>query len=287
MSTEFQTYLKKEGVRHDLTVPKTPEQNGVAERMNRTLVEGFRAMLADARLPHCFWAEAFSTAVYLRNRSPAMAVKGMTPFEAWTGEKPNVGHLRVFRCVAYAHVAKDDRKKLDVKSRKCILLGYGTETKGYRLYDLRHAKVLYSRDVIFNESSRGIEEPNEEEKKNETPYAGFGRFQDQEPDEQPVADELTEPVLSRPERDRRPPDYYGEWAPVKSTESDEPKTAKEALSGPDKAKWMTAMEKEMESLHTHDVWDLVELPRDRKAVGSKWVYKLKEARKGFSLLYCL
>ena len=129
MSTEFQTYVRKEGVRDELTVPKTPEQNGVAERMNRTLVEGVRAMLANARLPHRFWAEALSTPVYLRNRSPAMAVKGMTPFEAWTGEKPNVEHLRLFGCAAYAHVAKDDRKKLDVKSRKCILLGYGTETK--------------------------------------------------------------------------------------------------------------------------------------------------------------
>ena len=94
-------------------------------------------------------------------------------------------HLRVFGCAAYAHVAKDDRKKLDVKSRKFILLGYGTETKGYRLYDLKHAKVLYSRDAIFNESSRGIEEPNEEEEKNETPCTEFGRLPDQEPDEQP------------------------------------------------------------------------------------------------------
>ena len=67
VSAEFQSYLKKEGVCHELTVPKTPEQNGVAERMNRTLVESVRAMLADARLPHRFWAEALSTAVYLRN----------------------------------------------------------------------------------------------------------------------------------------------------------------------------------------------------------------------------
>ena len=96
VSAEFQNYLKKEGVCHELTVPKTPEQNGVAERMNRTLVESVRAMLADARLPHRFWAEALSTAVYLRNRSPTKAVKGMTPFEAWTGEKPNAEHLRVF-----------------------------------------------------------------------------------------------------------------------------------------------------------------------------------------------
>ena len=107
-----------------------------------------------------------------------MAVKGMTQFEAWTGEKPTVEHLRVFGCEK-AHVAKSDRRELDVKSSKCILLRYSNETKGYRLYYLRHAKVLYSRDVIFNESNRGIEEPNEEDKKNETPYAEFGRLPDQ------------------------------------------------------------------------------------------------------------
>lgn len=275
VSAEFQSYLKKEGVRHELTVPKTPEQNGVAERMNRTLVESVRAMLADARLPHRFWAEALSTAVYLRNRSPTKAVKGMTPFEAWTGEKPNVEHLRVFGCAAYAHVAKDERKKLDRKSRKCVLLGYGTETKGYRLYDLERAKVFYSRDVVFNESRCGIEVPSEEEKKNETPYVEFDSLPDQNPDDQPVANETTEPVLSRPERERRPPDYYGEWATITSTDLNEPKTVKEALASPDKAKWMTAMDRELESLRINDVWDLVELPKDRKAVGSKWVFKLK------------
>ena len=88
-------------------------------------------MLADSSLPHCFWAEALSTAVYLQNRSPTTAVEGKTPFEAWTGQKPNVGHLRVFRCAVYAHVAKDERQKLDAKSRKCVLLSYGTERKGY------------------------------------------------------------------------------------------------------------------------------------------------------------
>jgi len=80
-------------------------------------------------------------------------------------------------------------------------------------------------------------------------------------------------VLSRPERERRPPDYYGEWVAVTSTKSDEQKTVKEALTDSEKAKWMTEIERE--SFHTHDVWDFVELPRDRKAVGSKWVHKLK------------
>lgn len=199
-----------------------------------------------------------------------------TPFEAWIGEKPNVKHLGVFGCAAYAHVAKDERKKLDVKSRKCVLLGYGTETKGYRLYDPKRAKVFYSRDVLFNESSRGIEkEPSEEEKKNKSRYVEFESLPDQEPDEQPVVDEIPAPILPRPERERRPPDYYGEWATVSSTDSNEPKMVKEALASRDKAKWMTAMEREMESLRTNDVWDLVELPRHQKAVGSKWVFKLK------------
>ena len=87
-------------------------------------------------------------------------------------------------------------------------------------------------------------------------------------------------MLSRPEWDRRPPDYYGIWAAVTSTGSHEPKTVKEALAGSDKAKWITVMEREMESLCTYDIGDLVELSRDREAVWSKWVYKLKKNTDG-------
>ena len=89
-SDEFEQFCKGEGVHHELMVPKTPEQNGVAERINHTLVKAVRSMLADSKLPKRFWAKALSTAVYTRNRSPTKAVNGMTPFEAWTGEKPNV-----------------------------------------------------------------------------------------------------------------------------------------------------------------------------------------------------
>ena len=134
-SNEFEVYLRAEGVRHELIIPKNPQQNGVAEHMNRTLVETVRSMLCHANLPHNFWAEALSTATYLRNRSPTKAETEMTPYEAWTGEKPRVDHLRIFGCQAFVHIPKDERKKLDSKSRKCILMGYGTTTKGYRLYD--------------------------------------------------------------------------------------------------------------------------------------------------------
>ena len=81
-SAEFAAYLTKEGVRHELTIPHTPQQNGVAERLNRILIESVRTMLADSKLPHEFWAEALSTAVYLRNRSPTKALQKVTPCEA-------------------------------------------------------------------------------------------------------------------------------------------------------------------------------------------------------------
>ena len=147
----FEQYLVEHGIKHEYTVPKTPEQNGVAERMNRTIVEMARSMLCEAKLPKRFWGEAVSTAVYLRNRSPTVAVKGMTPYQCWSGEKPEVGHLRVFGCVAYAHIPKDERAKFSSKARKCVFLGYGGSVKAYRLYDMDRGKVIHSRDVIFNE----------------------------------------------------------------------------------------------------------------------------------------
>ena len=85
-SSEFEAYLKTEGVRHELIILKTPEQNGTAERMNRTLVEAARSMLSGSHLPPKFWTEALSTAVYVRNRSPTKVLSQMTPQEAWTGE---------------------------------------------------------------------------------------------------------------------------------------------------------------------------------------------------------
>ena len=98
--TESEDFLESAGIRLEQTVSKTSEQNGIAERMNRNLVESVRSMLADAHLPHEFCAEAMSTAVYHRNRSPMKAISGKTPYEAWMAKKPSVSHLRVFGCKA-------------------------------------------------------------------------------------------------------------------------------------------------------------------------------------------
>ena len=123
-----------------------------------------RSILVDTKLPHRFWAEALSTAAYLVNRSPTKAVGDKTPFEAWYGKKPSVEHLKVFGCAAYSNVAKDERKELDPKAKKCIFLGYAAQRKGYRLYDSEKSSVIFSHDVVFNESSTGIETEQEEKR---------------------------------------------------------------------------------------------------------------------------
>ena len=273
-STEFEQSLKSEGVRHELTVPKTPEQNGVAERMNRTLVETVQSMLADSQLAQKFWAEALSTAMYLRNRSPTRAVEGKTLFEAWTGQKPDVKNFHIFGCVAYAHIPKDERHKLDSKAKKCIFLGYGTNTKGYRLYDPRCNKVIHSRDVVFDELSHGVtgDEPNVEDKRL---TVELDHIPDEDENDESATAETTQPVTRQSQRVKRSPDLYGEWATVSMNEWNDPTSVTEVLASPDKIKWLNAMQQEIQPLNSNDVWDLVELPKDRKAVGSKWVFKLK------------
>ena len=109
-------YIKNDGVRHEFTVPKTPQQNGVAKKMNRTLVETVHSMLSDENLPKKFWPEAFSTAVYLHNRSPTKAVQGETSFEAWTNERPDVSHLKVLVVCAILILLRMRGRSLILKS---------------------------------------------------------------------------------------------------------------------------------------------------------------------------
>lgn len=150
-STEFIKFCATNGIHRQLTAAYTPQQNGVAERKNRTIMNMVRSLLNSRRVPKKFWPEAVNYAVHILNRSPTLAVRNKTPEEAWSGTKPSVAHFRVFGCLSYAHVPDCKRTKLDNKSLKCVLLGISEESKAYRLYDPLSQKVLISRDVIFNE----------------------------------------------------------------------------------------------------------------------------------------
>lgn len=152
-SQDFESFLTDHGIKHETTVPDTPEQNGVAERANRSLVEMMRCMLHSSGLGKGFWQLGLQAAVYIKNLTPTRSLGGMTPWEAWHGTKPDVSHLRVFGSKAYAHVPKDNRRKLDSKTQECVLVGYSEDSKGYLLWDSAARKVIVRRDVLFDEPS--------------------------------------------------------------------------------------------------------------------------------------
>jgi hypothetical protein len=153
MSTAFSDWLRERGIQRERTVPYTPSQNGVVERMNRTVMEAARAVLTAAQLPNSFWMLAALAAVYTGNRCPTTTLDKMTPFEAWRGKKPHIGHIRIFGCLAYAHIRKGARTKLDVKSQPCTFVGYSSDSHAYRLWN--GSKVIESKDVHFVEELRG------------------------------------------------------------------------------------------------------------------------------------
>ena len=137
VSKDFQAYLASKGIEHQLTVPHSPQQNGVAEWLNRTLMQSARSMLSHSNMPNKFWAEAVATAAYLRNRTTTSAnEEQLTPFEKRYGHKSNISHLKVFGCAAYSLVPSTERRKLDKKARRMCFIGYSKNPKGYRLIDL-------------------------------------------------------------------------------------------------------------------------------------------------------
>ena len=128
------TYFESKGIQHEKTNTYTPQENGLTERMNQTIVEMTHSLLKDANLPNSCWSFAVNYAIHIINRSPTRTLESsLTPFEAYTGNKPSVAYLRIFGCKAYAHVPQEKCQKLDSKTIECTYLGYSEHKKAYTL----------------------------------------------------------------------------------------------------------------------------------------------------------
>jgi hypothetical protein len=151
-NSEFNYLCADHGIARQKTVPGTPPQNGVAERMNRTILEHVRCMLSNAGLwdKHGLWAKAANAACYLINRSPNSGIDFKIPEEVWTSKPVDYSNLRIFGYPAYAHV---NNGKLVPRAQKCTFIGYGSGVKGYYLLCANFKKVIVSHDVTFDEST--------------------------------------------------------------------------------------------------------------------------------------
>lgn len=276
LSNDFTAFCDEHGIRRELTAPYTPEQNGVAERKNRTVVEMARSLLKAKNLPNQFWGEAAATAVYLLNISPTKAVLNQTPYEAWMGRKPRVSHLKFFGCVAYALVPF--HSKLDEKSEKCIFIGYSPQSKAYRLYNPISGKVIVSRNVVFNEEAcwewnkeaKGavVHVPLEfDDAQVATPVPA--NFDSSSSSDRSSSGSSRSSSETPPRKFRSLRDIYAcSFALLVS----DPACFEEAeLQG----EWQKAMAEEMKSIEKNSTWELVEAPEGKNIIGLKWVFRTK------------
>ncbi|XP_066139155.1 uncharacterized protein [Euwallacea fornicatus] len=153
VNNALREYLKGKGIKIQYTAGYSPEQNRVAERKNRSLVEMARCMLIDADLPNKFWGEAIVTANYLQNRLPTKS-KQKTPFELWHKIESDVSNLQIFGSKVYVHIPKELIKdKFDKKAETMMFVGYSEKSKAYRLLNVYTERIKISRSVVFPDRS--------------------------------------------------------------------------------------------------------------------------------------
>ena len=287
LSRKFSDFMEENGIEHQRTVPHTPQQNGISERFNRTLLEMGRTMLIHSGLPLHYWQDALSTAAHTLNRLPTKALNnGLTPHEAITGCAATNEHLRPFGCLVTAHIPDARRRKLDAKAREGIMIGYPTNQKGYRIMDRETKENFTSRDVKFFENifpARGDAQGREND----------NHSSEQDTDEDELPDYLselttgTQPQRSETAEESRPTSrasmrtnrgvpplrYMDEQAHAATTT--EPTKYQSAVTGPDAEHWKRAMDEEMRSLKENNTWEVSELPKGQRAIGGKWCYRIK------------
>jgi transposase InsO family protein len=161
-NNKMDSYMTESGIKREFTTVYTPQQNGGAERLNRTLIEKTRCLLKDAHMPEEFWGEAILTANFIRNHTQTKICGDFVPMELWSGRKPSVKYFRIFGCLAYATLPRPNWKgKFSPRALKGVFVGYDEGRKAYRIWSEEQQKILHSRDVRFVEQENGFMSHNE------------------------------------------------------------------------------------------------------------------------------
>ncbi|GKC01708.1 retrovirus-related pol polyprotein from transposon TNT 1-94, partial [Tanacetum coccineum] len=157
LNKTLNAFFKEEGIEYQTSTPQTPEQNDVVERQNHTLIEAARMMLSASKLPLFFWAEAIATACYTQNRSIIIPTHEKTTYHIINDRKPSIRHLHIFGCTCYLTRDGENLDKMKEKGDPCVLVGYSTQSKGYRVYNKRTRLIVESIHLRFNEFKEMIE----------------------------------------------------------------------------------------------------------------------------------
>jgi hypothetical protein len=178
MSRDFKEFCDEHGIKREYTIPRTPQQNGVVERQNRTVQEMARSMMNEKNIGQTYWVEEIHTTVHVLNKAQLRPQSNKTPYELWFGRLASIKHFRVFGSKCYIKNNDENLNKYDDRADERIFLGYPTNNEGYRCYNKRLHKMVDSIDVKIDE---GI--PAREVYGNETSIEDTTKAEDEQVEE--------------------------------------------------------------------------------------------------------
>jgi len=293
MSNEFQEYLQQKGILSQRSCPYTPQQNGMAARKNRHLLDITRSLLLQAYVPSRFWVEALSTAVFLINRLPSMVIDFDSPFFRLFKTQPDYSNLHTIGCVCFVHLPPFERHKLGAQSVQCAFMGYSNSHKGFVCYDVSNHRFRVSRNVMFFDNQcmfhfippsindivilpnfsimpQSIERYKPgityvRQRKKQVPIAP----PDTDPPPNPEPVEPRRSGLTSRTSDRFSPDRYDSKHTSLTASLSSifiPTCYSQAVKD---VCWIKAMNEELRALQENFTWDIVSCPPDIKPIGCK------------------
>ena len=282
----FENFCNENGIQHTFSSPRTPQQNGVVERKNRSLEELARTMLNETNLPKYFWADAVSTACYVMNRVLIRPILKQTPYEIYKGRKPNISHFHVFGCKCFVlNNGKDNLGKFDAKADEGIFLGYSTSSKAFRIYNKRRMTIEESVHVTFDETNPKSVVENVDDVA-EMLGKSLQEDKDKGKEDNVQAPHQDLPMEWRVSKNHPLENIIGDISKGVTTRNSltqacnhmafvsqiEPNDINEAIID---EHWTLAMQEELNQFERNSVWELVPKPKDNLVIGTKWVFRNK------------
>ena len=307
----FPEFCDHNGITHEFSIARVPQQNGVVERKNRTLQEAARTMLSECNLPKYFWAEAINTACYTMNRVLLRPILNKTSYELMFDKKPVVGYFKVFGCKCFILNIKEHLGKFDKKSDEGIFLGYCENKRGFRVYNRRTLIIEEAIHITFDESNgdismscgedddTGVQEglkklaindhdsasPETDSKDNDAQISPAEEVNNRDtttPNDLPRAWKFAhnhprELIIGDPSEKVRTRSSRHLIDNLAFVSHIEPKNVVDALND---EHWILAMEEELIQFERNKVWTLVARPQGHPIIGTKWVFRNKMNDKG-------
>nr|GEY58193.1 retrovirus-related Pol polyprotein from transposon TNT 1-94 [Tanacetum cinerariifolium] len=285
-NSDLNQFYELKGIKREFSIPRTPQQNGIAERKNKTLIEAARTMLADSQLPISFWAEAVNTACYVQNRVLVTKHQNKTLYELLHGCTPSIGFMRPFGCPVTILNTLDPLGKFERKVDEGFLVGYSVNSKAFRVFNSRTGVIqetLHNKegDAAFDGKEHDAEKPESVVNLSPSSSALSGE-QDDMIKKKDKGKSPVEYFTGNRELNANFEDYLEDSNNDVNAASHIVPTAgkyslKDASQPPEMLKREDIAYSDNENLK---VWILVDLPHGKRAIGTKWVYKNKKDERG-------